>query len=95
MQKIFKEDILREMGKKSKKTTGAPTSSTAGQVLTDKKKGLILDTTCSGLNKTTWQGTYNLIEVEQPTITVVEATADSPRKSDNKLTRNKRNCQRN
>ena len=73
------------MGKKSKKTAGAPTSSTTGQVLTDKKKGLISDTTCSGLNKTTWQGTYNLIESEQPAITGVEATADSSRKSDNTL----------
>lgn len=63
------------MGKKSKKTAGALTTSAAGQVLTDKKKGLISDTTWSGLNKTTWQGTYNLIESKQPTVTVVEATA--------------------
>jgi len=85
VQKIFKGDILSEMGKKSKKTAGAPISTTTGQVLTDKKKGLISDTTCSGLNKTTWQGTYNLIESEQPAVTVVEATADSPHKSDNTL----------
>lgn len=73
------------MGKKSKKTTSAPTSSAVGKILIDKKKGLISDTTCSDLNKTTWHGTYNLIESEQPTVIVVEATANSPRKSESTL----------
>jgi len=73
------------MGKKSKKTTGASTTPAAGQVLTDKKKGLISDTTCLGLSKTTWQSTYNLIGSEEPTVTVVEATTDSTQKSESTL----------
>ena len=52
------------------------------KLLADKKKGLISDTTCTGLTKTTWQGTYNLIEAEEPKVTVTEATADPLRKSD-------------
>ena len=59
------------MGKKSKKTTGTSAAPAAGQVATDKKKGLISDTTCSGLGRTTWQSTYNLIEIEEPKVTTV------------------------
>lgn len=73
------------MGKKSKKTTGASATPAAGQAVTDKKKGLISDTTCSGLGRTTWQSTYNLIEIEEPKVTTVEATADSTRKSEGTL----------
>ena len=73
------------MGKKSKKTAGSTTSSVAGQAATDKKKGLISDTTCTGLTRATWQGTYNLIKAEQPEKAVTEATADPTRKSDSTL----------
>ena len=62
------------MGKKSKKTTVASVVPTTGQAdvdPTNKKKGLISDTTCSGLRKTTWQSTYNLIEAEEPEVTTV------------------------
>ena len=70
------------MGKKSKKTAGSTATSVAGQTAADKKKGLISDTTCTGLTRATWQGTYNLIEAEQPEKAVIEATADPTRKSD-------------
>jgi len=54
------------MGKKSKKTAGASAPPVAGQVAVNKKKGLISDTTCTGLTRVTWQGTYNIIEAEKP-----------------------------
>lgn len=76
------------MGKKSKETTGASIAPATGPTVTDpsnKKKGLISDTTCSGLGRTTWQSTYNLIEVEEPKLTMVQATVDSNRKSDGTL----------
>jgi len=76
------------MGKKSKKTTVAPTASTTGQTIADlgtKRKGLISNTTCLGLGRTTWQSTYNLIEAEEPKVTEVQATTDSTRKSDRTL----------
>ena len=56
------------MGKRSKRATGSAVTPVAGQAAADKKKGLISDTTCTGLNKTTWQGTYNLLEAEQPKV---------------------------
>lgn len=58
------------MGKKSKRTASSVAASVAGQAAADKKKGLISDTTCTGLNRTSWQGTYNLLEAEQPEVTV-------------------------
>ena len=76
------------MGKKSKKTAIASTAPATGEVVADpapKKKGLISDTTCSGLCKTTWQSTYNLIEAEEPKVTAAQATASSNRKSDGTL----------
>ena len=76
------------MGKKSKKTTVASTAPTTGQAAVDlanQKKGLISDTTCLGLAKTTWQSTYNLIEAEELKVTAVQATAGSSRKSDGTL----------
>jgi hypothetical protein len=36
------------------------------QPIMTSKKGLISDTTCAGLAKTTWQGTYDLLEAEKP-----------------------------
>ncbi len=66
----------------------ASASPATGQLIVDlgtKKKGLISDTTCLGLARTTWQGTYNLIEAEGPMMTVVQASADSTRKSDANL----------
>ena len=50
-----------------------------------KKKGLISDTTCLGLRRTTWQGTYNLLEAEGPKMTEIEATTDSTNKSEGTL----------
>ena len=73
------------MGKKSKKTAIAFTSPATGQLIVDlgtKKKGLISDTTCLGLGKTTWQSTYNLIEAEEPEMIAVRASTDNTRKSD-------------
>ena len=70
------------MGKKSKRTTGSTATPVAGQAATVPKKSIISDTTCTGLAKTTWQGTYNLLEAEQPQKTVAEATVDIQRKSD-------------
>ena len=69
------------MGKKSKKATGTSAAAAAGQAVADKKKGLISDTTCSGLVRTTWQGTYNLIEAKEPVATIVQATVDLTQKS--------------
>lgn len=69
------------MGKKSKKVAGVSNPPAAGQAVVNSKKGLISDTTCAGLARTTWQGTYDLIEAEKPTQTVEEATADSLKKS--------------
>lgn len=72
------------MGKKSKKTAVALATPTMTQPVANsgaKKKGLISDTTCLGLRRTTWQGTYNLLEAEEPQVTEIEATADSTRKS--------------
>ena len=65
------------MGKKSKKTAGASNPPVAGQAAANSKKGLISDTTCTGLTRVTWQGTYDLIEAEKPKKMVAEATADS------------------
>lgn len=62
------------MGKKSKKTAIAPASPATGQPIADpgtKRKGLISNTTCLGLGRTTWQSTYNLIEAEEPEVTTV------------------------
>ena len=76
------------MGKKCKKTTVASTAPATGQAIADpanKKKGLISDSTCLGLAKTTWQSTYNLIEAEEPKVTGVQATTGSSRKSDGTL----------
>src|SRR3984885_242679 len=76
------------MGKKSKKTTMPSASPFTGQPVVDqgsKKKGLISDTTCLGLTRTTWQGTYNLIEAEGPTVTEVEILCDNINKSDANL----------
>ena len=76
------------MGKKSKKTVNASASPVIEQAITDqgnKKKGLISDTTCSGLGKTSWQSTYNLIEAEEPEATTVEATVDTTQKSEGTL----------
>jgi hypothetical protein len=73
------------MGKKSKKTAIASASPATGQLTADpgtKKKGLISETTCLGLGKTTWQSTYNLIEAEEPEVTAVQATVDTTRKYD-------------
>lgn len=88
MQNSSKEESSGKMGKKSKKITGASIASAAGQAVVDPsniKKGLISDTTCSGLIRTTWQGTYNLIEAEEPQLTTVQAIADSTRKSEGTL----------
>ena len=74
------------MGKKSKKTTMPTTPPPAGQAVVDpsgKNKGLISDTTCLGLTRTTWQGTYDLIESKKPAQVEEEATADSSDKSEN------------
>ena len=54
------------MGKKSKKIAGASNPPVAGQAATNSKKGLISYTTCTGLTRVTWQGTYDLIEAEKP-----------------------------
>ena len=70
------------MGKKSKRTAGSAATSVSGQATADKKKGLISDTTCTGLTRTSWQGTYNLLEAEQPKVTVIEASVDVLKKSD-------------
>lgn len=61
---------------------GSAVTPVAGQATADSKKGLISDTTCTGLNKTTWQGTYNLLEAEQPKVSVSTAAADPLKKSD-------------
>jgi hypothetical protein len=82
VQNPSERENSNKMGKKSKKTAGASTTSAAGQALVDKKKGLISDTTCTGLTRVTWQVTYNLIEAEEPEKTVTEATADPTRKSE-------------
>ncbi len=76
------------MGKKSKKTTMPTTPPAAGLAVVDptgKNKGLISDTTCLGLPKTTWQGIYNLIEAEGPMVTEVEILCDNTSKSDANL----------
>lgn len=73
------------MGKKYKKTATTSASVVTGQHIADpgaSKKGLISDTTCLGLGKTTWLSIYNLIEAEEPEVTTVQATADTTRKSD-------------
>ena len=88
VQNSSKADNSRKMGKKSKKTTVASAAPATGQAIgdpTNKKKGLISDTTCSGLGKTTWQSTYNLIEAEEPEVTTVQATEDATWKSDGTL----------
>jgi len=77
-----------KMGKKSKKTTVAPTAPATVQPIAEprtKKKGLISDTTCLGLRRTTWQSTYNLLEAEGPKVTEIQATADSTHKSEGTL----------
>ena len=85
VQDSYEAVDLSRMGKKSKKTAIAYASAATGQLIADpgtKRKGLICDTTCLGLGKTTWQSTYNLIEVEEPEVTAVQATVDTTRKSD-------------
>jgi len=74
-----------QVGKKSKKTRIASASAVTGPHIADpgpSKKGLISNTTCLGLGKTTWLSIYNLIEAEEPEVTTVQATTDSTRKSD-------------
>ena len=76
------------MGKKSKKTTMPTALPAARQPVIDpseKNKGLISDTTCLGLTRTTWQGTYNLIEAEGPKVTGIEISCDNTSKSDANL----------
>lgn len=70
------------MGKKFKKVAGSTATPVSGQAAIVSKKGLISDTTCTGLPSTTWQGTYNLLEAEQPEKTVTEASVDELRKSE-------------
>ena len=70
------------MGKKFKKVAGSTATPVSGQAAIVSKKGLISDTTCTGLPGTTWQGTYNLLEAEQPEKTVTEASVDELRKSE-------------
>ena len=73
------------MGKKSKKTGTASALAVTGQHIADpgpSKKGLISDTTCLGLGKTTWLSIYNLIKAEEPEVTTMQATTDTTRKSD-------------
>ena len=73
------------MGKKSKKTRTTSASVVTGQHIADpgpSKKGLISDTTCLGLDRTTWLSIYNLIEAEEPERTTVQATTGSTQKSD-------------
>jgi len=70
------------MGKKQKKVAGAIESQSMPQPIMTSKKGLISDTTCAGLAKTTWQGTYDLLEAEKPEQVVEEATADSTKSSE-------------
>jgi len=88
VQDSTKTTESRKMGKKSKKTTIAPAAPTTVQPIAEpgmKKKGLISDTTCLGLRKTTWQSTYNLLEAEEPKVTEIQATADSTSKSEGTL----------
>ena len=69
MQDSSTETELSGMGKKSKKNTMPTALPAAGQAVVDpsgKNKGLISDMTCLGLTRTTWQGTYKLIEEELP-----------------------------
>ena len=76
------------MGKKSKKTTMPSASPVTGQPVVDpgsKKKGLISDTTCLGLTRATWQGTYNLIEAEEPRVMGIQVSCDSTSKSEANL----------
>ena len=68
------------MGKKQKKVVGAIESPSTPQPIVNSKKGLISDTTCAGLARTTWQGTYDLLEAEKPAKVIEEATADSTKK---------------
>jgi len=73
------------MGKKSKKTVTPSASPATGQPIADpgtNRKGLISNSTCLGLGKTTWLRTYNLIEAEEPEVTTMQATVDTTRKSD-------------
>jgi len=82
------ETDLFGMGKKSKKTTMPTASPDAGQSIVDsgsKKKGLISDTMCLGLTRATWQGTYNLIEAEEPKVTGIQVSFDSTSKSEANL----------
>jgi len=82
---LLRSNKFRPIGKKSKKTGTISTSVVIGQHIVDpgpRKKGLISDTTCLGLGKTTWLSIYNLIEAEEPEVTIVQATADSTWKSD-------------
>ena len=82
------ETELSGMGEKSKKTTMPTASPAAGQSVVDssgKKKGLISDTTCLGLTRATWQGTYNLIEAKEPKVTGIQVSCDSTSKSEANL----------
>ena len=47
---------------------------------------LVTDTTCLGLGKTSWEGVYNLLEAEDPTIILEEELeADLDKKSESTL----------
>ena len=47
---------------------------------------LVINTTCLGLGKTSWEGVYNLLEVEDPNIiSEEELEADSDKKSESTL----------
>ena len=76
------------MGKKSKRFAAASAPAVTWKSTTDpgpSKKGLISDTTCLGLENTSWKSIYNLIEAEEPEMVSVQATADSTRKSEASL----------
>ena len=85
MQSSSEAANLSQMGKKSKKTAIASASAVTGQHIADPGasiKGLISDSTCLGLGKTTWLSIYNLIEAEELEVTIVQATTDTTQKSD-------------
>ena len=88
LQDSSTETELSGMGKKSKKTTMPTASPATGKSVVDpsgKNKGLISDTTCLGLTRATWQGSYNLIEAEEPKVTEIEISCDNTSKSDANL----------
>ena len=67
------------MGRKSKKSIAAaqPTKDPEPS-----KKGLISDTTCLKLGNTSWEGIYNLIEIEDLEELLEDTTVDSTDKSE-------------